>query len=231
MAVFTGMRAGELGGLRWDDVDFDKRLVTVQRSFDGPTKAGDVRYVPILDALLPVLRAWRLRCGGGFVFIEETLAKYPRLRASRLWGMVVARGYKGSKSGFRAIVSRLRPRRAAEAYIRRAVLPGEEAQVDWAHFGKITVGRAERPLFAFVMVLALGQASVDPVLVRFARPRRLGRLHGLVPFFVSGQFSGHGTGRDDNRAILWCSPHKEHRHVQAHQALYRSVAAQINSTS
>jgi hypothetical protein len=61
-AVFTGMRAGELGGLRWDDVDFDKRLVTVQRSFDGPIKAGDIRYVPILDALLPVLRAWRLRC-------------------------------------------------------------------------------------------------------------------------------------------------------------------------
>ena len=73
-------------------------------------------------------------------FMEETLAKYPRLRASRLWAMVVARGYKGSKSGFRAIVSRLRPRRAPEAYLRRAVLPGEEAQVDWAHFGKITAG-------------------------------------------------------------------------------------------
>lgn len=48
-------------------------------------------------------------------FIEETLAKYPRLRASRLWGMVVARVYTGSKSGFRAIVSRLRPRRAFAA--------------------------------------------------------------------------------------------------------------------
>jgi hypothetical protein len=45
-------------------------------------------------------------------FIEATLAKYPRLRASRLWAMLVARGYTGSKSGFRAIVSRLRPRRA-----------------------------------------------------------------------------------------------------------------------
>ena len=60
-AVFTGMRAGELGGLRRDDVDFERRLITVQRSFDGPTKAGDVRYVPILNVLLSVLRAWRLR--------------------------------------------------------------------------------------------------------------------------------------------------------------------------
>jgi DNA invertase Pin-like site-specific DNA recombinase len=32
-AVFTGMRAGELGGLRWDAVDFERRLLTVQRSF------------------------------------------------------------------------------------------------------------------------------------------------------------------------------------------------------
>src|ERR1700761_7193218 len=87
-------------------------------------------------------------------FLQETLAKYPRLRASRLWGMVRARGYTGSKSGFRAIVSRLRPRPRAGACLRRAVLPGEEAQVDWAHFGRITVGRAQRELFAFVMIMA-----------------------------------------------------------------------------
>lgn len=103
-------------------------------------------------------------------FIEETLAKYPRLRASRLWGMVAARGYTGSKSGFRAIVSRLRPRRAAEAYLRRAVLPGEEAQVDWAHFGKITVGRAERPLFAFVMVLSFSRMRFVSFAMRAAMP-------------------------------------------------------------
>ncbi len=60
-AVFTGMRAGELFGLKWVDVDFDRRLITVQRSFDKPTKSAKVRHVPILDALLPILRAWRLR--------------------------------------------------------------------------------------------------------------------------------------------------------------------------
>jgi len=103
-------------------------------------------------------------------FIEETLAKYPRLRASRLWAMAVARGYKGSKSGFRAIVSRMRPRRHAEAYLRRAVLPGEEAQVDWAHFGKITVGRAERPLFAFVMVLSFSRMRFVYFAMRAAMP-------------------------------------------------------------
>lgn len=60
-AVRTGMRAGELAGLEWADVNFEQRLITVQRSFEGLTKSGEVRLIPILDVLLPELRAWRLR--------------------------------------------------------------------------------------------------------------------------------------------------------------------------
>ena len=67
-AIYTGMREGELAGLHWDDVDFEKRLITVQRSFLGPTKANDVRYVPILDPLLHILKMWRLRMPGQLVF-------------------------------------------------------------------------------------------------------------------------------------------------------------------
>jgi transposase len=87
-------------------------------------------------------------------FIRETLEKYPRLRASRLLQMVQARGYTGKCSRFREIVATMRPRPRAEAYLRLATLPGEQGQVDWAHFGKLRVGRAERPLMAFVMVLS-----------------------------------------------------------------------------
>jgi transposase len=67
---------------------------------------------------------------------------------------VKARGYPGAPDHFRAIVARLRPRPAGEAYLRLRTLPGEQGQVDWAHFGKLTVGRAVRPLMAFVMVLS-----------------------------------------------------------------------------
>jgi len=70
-AIYTGMRAGELAGLLWEDVDFERRLITVQRSFDGPTKAEDVRYVPILDALLPIVRDWRARHAGHLVFTNR----------------------------------------------------------------------------------------------------------------------------------------------------------------
>ena len=87
-------------------------------------------------------------------FIAETLAKYPRLRASRLYAMVRERGYPGAPDHFRAIIARLRPRPAAEAYLRLRTLPGEQGQCDWAHFGELTIGRAVRPLMAFVMVLS-----------------------------------------------------------------------------
>lgn len=87
-------------------------------------------------------------------FMVETLTKYPTLRASRLYAMVRERGYPGAPDHFRALVARLRPRPAAEAYLRLRTLPGDQGQVDWAHFGKLTVGRALRPLMAFVMVLS-----------------------------------------------------------------------------
>ena len=87
-------------------------------------------------------------------FIVETLEKYPTLRASRLYEMVRQRGYPGRPDHFRAVVARYRPRPAAEAYLRLRTLAGEQAQVDWAHFGKLTIGRAVRPLMGFVMVLS-----------------------------------------------------------------------------
>ena len=55
---------------------------------------------------------------------------------------------------FRHMVAPYRPRPTAEAYLRLKTLPGEQAQVDWGHFGKLTIGRAARPLLAFVMVLS-----------------------------------------------------------------------------
>ena len=56
------MRAGELSGLQWGDVSLPRRLITVQRSYNTTTKTDEIRYVPILDVLLPVLRTWKVRC-------------------------------------------------------------------------------------------------------------------------------------------------------------------------
>ncbi|MBI4817861.1 MAG: tyrosine-type recombinase/integrase [Deltaproteobacteria bacterium] len=62
LAIHTGLRCGELAGLRWADVDFDRRQLAVKRSYAGLTKNGKSRQVPLLDCALEALREWRALC-------------------------------------------------------------------------------------------------------------------------------------------------------------------------
>lgn len=87
-------------------------------------------------------------------FIKATFKEYPTLNARRLWQMVRERGYQGASDHFRHMVARYRPLRSEEAYLRLSTLPGEQAQVDWASFGRIKIGDAERKLYGFIMVLS-----------------------------------------------------------------------------
>ena len=105
-------------------------------------------------------------------FIQDTLARYPSLRASRLYDMVRERGYPGRPDHFRAIVARYRPRPTAEAYLRLRTLPGDQSQCDWAHFGRFAVGKALRPLMAFVMICGQPQIITNVALLQMWRRRR-----------------------------------------------------------
>jgi transposase len=108
-------------------------------------------------------------------FIIEQLEKYPKLRSSRLFTMIKERGYPGGPDHLRRVVGRLRPKKPAEAFQRLRTLPGEQGQVDWAHFGKVQIGAALRPLWAFVMVLS------------YSRRIFLSFYPGAaMPFFVRG---------------------------------------------
>ena len=113
-----------------------------------------------LDPYLPVIR--------------DTLAQYPRLRATRLFEMVKGRGYTGSVVQLRRAVRLIRPVATATVYRRLTSLAAEEAQVDWGAFGSIRIGRGVRPLSGFVMVLSYSRAvfalfTVDQTLESFLR--------------------------------------------------------------
>ena len=86
--------------------------------------------------------------------ITENLDKFPKLPASRLYAMMCERGFAGCESHFRSRIAELRPTPIPEAYLRIKTLPGEQCQIDWGHFGKITVGKAVHQLMAFVVVLS-----------------------------------------------------------------------------
>ena len=91
-------------------------------------------------------------------FIEDTLKAHPRLRATRIFQMIRARGYKGSTSYLRRVVHQLRPAGQKEAFLQLRTFPGEQGQADWADFGEVRIGRARRRLSCFVMTLSYSRA-------------------------------------------------------------------------
>lgn len=118
-------------------------------------------------------------------FILDSLRRYPGLLSSRLYHMCRERGYRGSPDHFRHMIARHRPPRVVEAYLRTTALPGEHGQVDWAHFGKIKIGRAEHALLAFVCVLSYSRR----IFLRFYLDQRIENfLRGHVAAFEA--FSG-----------------------------------------
>jgi transposase len=90
-------------------------------------------------------------------FVREVLEQHPRLRATRIHQMIRDRGYTGSIEQLRRVVGRLRPQ-PHEAFLRLQVFPAEQAQVDWAYFGSVMVGRAQRQLSCFVITLSWSRA-------------------------------------------------------------------------
>jgi transposase len=90
--------------------------------------------------------------------VDDVLAKYPKLRSTRIFDMISSRGYSGSLRTLRRYVTATRPAASAEVFLRTERLPGEQAQIDWGHVGKMKVRGGERALWVFVMVLAFSRA-------------------------------------------------------------------------
>jgi transposase len=139
---------------------------TVERAIESDRFVRAQRQIrpSLLDAYKPL--------------IDETLDQHPKLRATRLHDMVRARGYVGGYSPVMRYVRAIRPGARAEAFLKLATLAGEQAQVDWGHFGKIQVGAATRSLSCFVMVLSWSRGmfarfTLDQTLETFLRGHAL----------------------------------------------------------
>ena len=135
----------------------------------GVPKPENLRGTSIIDPYLPV--------------IHKTLEEFPSLTASRLYTMACERGYSGGPDHFRHVIALHRPKKQQEAYLRLRTLPGEQAQVDWGHFGKIEIGRKnKRSLMAFVMVLSYSRK----IFLRFYLNQRMANfLRGHEGAFIA----------------------------------------------
>jgi integrase len=67
-AIFTGLRASELRGLRWADLDFDARTLHVRQRADRfneigrPKSEAGERSIPLPPIVVAELRAWQQLC-------------------------------------------------------------------------------------------------------------------------------------------------------------------------
>ncbi|MBC7385493.1 MAG: site-specific integrase [Cryobacterium sp.] len=83
MAIYTGMRNGELYALTWDNVDLEGRRIFVKCAWDNKngfkdrTKSGDDRVVEIPPGLIPVMRELKLNSRGE-TFVLPRLCKWDR---------------------------------------------------------------------------------------------------------------------------------------------------------
>lgn len=69
LLLYTGMRRGELLGLKWDDVDFEKETISIQRAalylpgegvfFDETKTKSSVRVLKVSDTVLIPLRKYK----------------------------------------------------------------------------------------------------------------------------------------------------------------------------
>jgi integrase len=116
-AAMTGLRASELRGLRWEDVDLKKRELHVRQRADRYNTLGALkseaanRTVPLHADLVAILREWKLACPHGELVFPNGNGKVEALnnittrgwsRAQILAGVVNREG--GSKySGFHAL--------------------------------------------------------------------------------------------------------------------------------
>jgi integrase len=70
-AIFTGLRASELRGLRWSDVNLKRRELHVRQRADRyraiglPKSDAGERVVPLAPMLVSILRTWKLACPKG----------------------------------------------------------------------------------------------------------------------------------------------------------------------
>ncbi len=82
LSMNTGLRRGEILALRWESIDFDRQILTVE---GGTAKNRQTRHVPINDAATTVLRCWHEQAHDGKHVFE------PRTGFKTAWAPLLKR--------------------------------------------------------------------------------------------------------------------------------------------
>ena len=95
LALYTGMRNGELYALTWDKVSFEERQILVDKAWntrDGfkDTKSGDDRMIQIAPSLMEILRELKLKNPESNPFVLPRISKWNKGEQARELRMFLA---------------------------------------------------------------------------------------------------------------------------------------------
>ncbi|MDU5336688.1 tyrosine-type recombinase/integrase [Enterococcus sp.] len=95
LALYTGLRIGEIAALRWSDIDFEQNLITVSHTYQrvalemkkqktqlilgSPKTDSGIRTIPIGKKLRKELLKLKRKSNGSFVFSAKNQPMEPRL--------------------------------------------------------------------------------------------------------------------------------------------------------
>ncbi len=119
---------------------------TIRAALNGPVSPPLRKRRPRAKKLMPFVPYLEKR-------IEEGV-----LNCNKLLAEIRTQGYQGGKSLVKSFVQPYREARRQQATVRFETEPGEQAQVDWGHFGFIDHHGRRRRLYAFVMTLGWSRA-------------------------------------------------------------------------
>ncbi|MHB8614415.1 MAG: IS21 family transposase [Candidatus Dormibacteraceae bacterium] len=132
------------------------------------------------------------------------------LNAHKLFMEIQAQGYRGGESQVKAYVHPYRIARLTAATVRFETEPGEQAQVDWGHFGYIDYAGQRGRLYGFAMTLGWSRAMyVEFTTVadsaRFLRCHVHGfeYLGGVPEQIVHDNLKSAVVSRDADGTIHW----------------------------
>jgi integrase len=134
-ALFTGLRASELRGLTWDDVDLERKVLTVRQRADAwntmgaPKSEAGQREVPLAPMVVNVLKEWRLACprkdGALWLVFPNGTGKHEshaNILNRGFWPLQVACGMVGPDGGAKYSLHALR-HAAASLFIDQGMNP------------------------------------------------------------------------------------------------------------
>ena len=83
ISIFTGARSGEVVGLKWEDINLDKKKISINRTITGgfensPKTHSSKRGIDLIEQLETYIKSQKMKTGlkGGYIFLTKENKKF-----------------------------------------------------------------------------------------------------------------------------------------------------------